>query len=866
MAEFRKCLYAFALVALIAGLTVPASAQQNVVCVALGNPNALLRAEGWAEQTGDITMDCTGGNPTATGSAVPQVNVTVKLNTNVTSALTLSTANLKFSEALLILDEPNTYRWSPQGGRPVLNCGAPGAPDNSPDNLGPGICSIVAPGDPSHTYDGTPNGWVTAGDTSTNCDGDEETGRPVAGTYGCGRPNVFQGRQLLVGGGGTGTFSQVAIEFRGVPFDPPGTVPILMEPKPPNCDPDGTCHRTIRITNMRADAHSLGLGGPKDVLADISFTNNTFITLANPNGVVVGRTDFSLKQPTAHFATFIGCRDEEPDTPSVTFEEVRSEAWKPKNIAQLYGNHQSGDTTSVYIMSSAVAGGTYAAYPPDLRQNVPGATYNTETGFMNDAAPDAATSIPTPNPPWGLGTPTPPPPNDEGFSSGTYNTNTGIVNAGKASHGTRFLVNLRNVFAAGGGAAGDVVVRVPRQINLTNVETGGVTGVVQLAGVNNGAICCTPNGEGGHVSFGSSTVAITLSATGQCLLGDPPATDAATDTRVAAPGSTCYGGYIVYEVVFSTPFARETFTIPFSVSFTAIGLSQVAPLSPSPVSTANGGYAPYYSSQALAGVAHLLGNFNSGGFLPIPRFDGLLFPRELKLFQIAGKCTCSLLFPYATDGVIPYDGNKTWYFDSSFAIVNTSYDPGSSGPPNSTFYGFTGIKQQGPVQLWYYSTDKDSFNLSGSPDFGNLGNGAQGNTQCSNTTTPGLCPVTSSPTNVPPGGVLTFSLKDGSTKWGLLGLNPNGGTSPMPVDPNTGQPKTFEGYVIAQTSFQYCHGVAYVSTYSLALLDGLQVPSLSYLALQLDDVGIYNGGESSNNGFGVLPGPRNPEPGEGLIH
>jgi hypothetical protein len=81
--------------------------------------------EGHAELIGDIVLTCTGGIPTPAGGAVPAVNFTILLNTNVTSRLT----NGLFTEALLLIDEPNPPLRSPS--HPVLNCGNTGAPDNS---------------------------------------------------------------------------------------------------------------------------------------------------------------------------------------------------------------------------------------------------------------------------------------------------------------------------------------------------------------------------------------------------------------------------------------------------------------------------------------------------------------------------------------------------------------------------------------------------------------------------------------------------------------------------------------------------------------------------------------------------------------
>jgi len=66
-------------------------------------PTRLL--EGWTELAGDITLTCTGGTPTAAGSPVPLSDITIYLNTYVSSRI-LSVSNATWLEALLMIDEP----------------------------------------------------------------------------------------------------------------------------------------------------------------------------------------------------------------------------------------------------------------------------------------------------------------------------------------------------------------------------------------------------------------------------------------------------------------------------------------------------------------------------------------------------------------------------------------------------------------------------------------------------------------------------------------------------------------------------------------------------------------------------------------
>src|ERR1017187_2254177 len=206
MADFRKWLYAFAVVALLAGFTIPASAQVLITCSATSN-NPLIRAEEYTAMSGDIFIQCTGGIPTALGSLVPKVTITVFTNTGITSKLTDTTQNPAFNEALLIVDEAGSVG----SANPILNCGNALAPYGTT----PFTCDTVSTtGTGTLTYNGS-----------------------------AGHPNVFQGRQVNNSGG-------QAIQFIGVPIDAPG-----------QCN--GFCNiqptRTFRITNLRVNAVSFNV-------------------------------------------------------------------------------------------------------------------------------------------------------------------------------------------------------------------------------------------------------------------------------------------------------------------------------------------------------------------------------------------------------------------------------------------------------------------------------------------------------------------------------------------------------------------------------------------------------------------------------
>lgn len=122
MVDFRK---AFLLLAVMVFATGIASAQifNPLSCVANAGVPPLLRSEGVAEEVGQVTINCQGGNPTAINQPIPTVNVIIFLSTNLTSRLLpAGSSTTTASEALLLIDEPGSLA-NPV---PQLLCGAPG--------------------------------------------------------------------------------------------------------------------------------------------------------------------------------------------------------------------------------------------------------------------------------------------------------------------------------------------------------------------------------------------------------------------------------------------------------------------------------------------------------------------------------------------------------------------------------------------------------------------------------------------------------------------------------------------------------------------------------------------------------------------
>jgi hypothetical protein len=185
---------------------------QPFSCISNGSVSFPARAEGLSELAGDLVALCQSGVVTPAGQPVPAYDITITLNTSVTSRLLAD----PWSEALLMVDEP-----SPQMRR---FCGTPGD-----TQISPGVCSITGTGTGAGTYSGS-----------------------------SGRPNIFQGRQT-----GPNT-----ITWSGVPLDPTGQ-PSLTPTSAPTV-------RILRFTNIRADANALGLAPsnatPTQVIETLAFS------------------------------------------------------------------------------------------------------------------------------------------------------------------------------------------------------------------------------------------------------------------------------------------------------------------------------------------------------------------------------------------------------------------------------------------------------------------------------------------------------------------------------------------------------------------------------------------------------------------
>ena len=198
-------------------------------------------------------------------------------------------------------------------------------------------------------------------------------------------------------------------------------------------------------------------------------------------------------------------------------------------------------------------------------------------------APCTALADPVPNPPTGASSGT--------WPGGLAFTNpNGICQAGSASQGTRFAIQLSNIPVGSNPS-------VPLQLELESGTADNDTGVVvQVCGYD-------ANGAGG--------------TPGSCAASG------------ALPGTSLVpaSGLVVYEVAFDNPNALEFLEVPFYVNPT-INLNANPPVGGTPqvglTATAQASFAPFYLASATGfaavGAAQPMNSVLNATGAPIPRF------------------------------------------------------------------------------------------------------------------------------------------------------------------------------------------------------------------------------------------------------
>jgi len=649
--------------------------------------------------------------------------------------------------------------------------------------------------------------------------------------YSCGRPNVFQGRL-----GALQNANQYnAVTFLGVPLDPPGTA----------------IGRTIRITNIRANAAQLGVSSTfttQQILMNIAINGPTTWTIANPQQIVAyvnkglssvaiapynsstqlvgnapggslglpgGATRTGVAPNVPLVLEFVQCISQNPDlfnatpapsfqvpgylgaspitgvgaalaggyncpgggdcaggadvTPWVRFSEGFASSWKEKNISFTVGdgtgsiggrgNANYNTQTLGFNCANAYCYNGSRNYPLDIPQNVPGAVYNTETGFSYPALTGGVYGPPpNPNPPLGfqfnadiIGGSVPNQGNP--FSddwAGSANA-TGIANAGIANQGTRLYLSFGNI-PAGASLWLAPVIYLFRQGVAHNGDPATL-GANPLTGA-------------GQAQSTGVMVLVNTDGAG-ANLGPWSRSQPINQFQLTKVGASNLG---VYEILYTDPYSVEYADVPVVLAYASNpGQNLPAPAPPNPNTSVTGGFAPFYTSAASTQPSP--NNTFQSPTLPVPRFvPGTAFD-----FINIQKCSCNVLFPFVANAL---------GYDTGIAFANTSLDPGGT-------YGFSAVPQPWTVTFWY---------------FGDMTGGAA---------VPG--PQTSSV--VQPGHVLTYVLSTGSTQYGL-----------------DGRAAGLEGYIIAQSQFQYCHAYAFISAQGA----GPTSPGTSegYLGIVLDQNGL----------------------------
>jgi len=282
MVDFRRVITALAVLALFTGMAVAqvgGTGQSQLTCNTNVTVTPALRGEGYTEQTGDITITCTGGAVIAPGGNVPLVNFSIFYNTTVTSRLLPTSSpqsSNNTSEALLLIDEPGSGLPGYGPSLPQMLCTSPltGCTAQVGTVPGPTFNTTVVPG----------------------------TATPA--------PNVYQG---VVNGN--------SVTFFGVPVNPPTT----------------TGSRVFRITNVRVNAQPLAGGsasGASPVQASISISGATSLSIQNsaPN---VGYVSNGLSTSASSAANLNQCSSQtKTSINTLTFTENFGTAFKTRVAAQ----------------------------------------------------------------------------------------------------------------------------------------------------------------------------------------------------------------------------------------------------------------------------------------------------------------------------------------------------------------------------------------------------------------------------------------------------------------------------------------------------------------------------------------------------
>src|SRR5579871_5140611 len=303
----------------------PAPRANSALNCAVGSAPRTVRYEGMSELASDILMSCTGGTATDSGKGLTAVDVTVSLNTTVTSRIWNTSATPIPSEALLLIDEPGNGQTGP----------APGFGSSAPQTLCSSISGAVTGGCLEWARDFA----VTGG--TIQVAGNAGTGNFTAGA------NVFQG---VVNG------NQVV--FHGVP---------ILEPAVGSA-------RVFRITNIRANVSQLQTtnSAPTTLTATVSATGPVSVNLTNPAQTV------AYVQTALNTSVLDAANSAALTGGGVSFSQCTGSS-TPVPVAMLSFSETLNNGA---FLPRVVPTANYNGQSATPSQNTPGSTYNSESGFV----------------------------------------------------------------------------------------------------------------------------------------------------------------------------------------------------------------------------------------------------------------------------------------------------------------------------------------------------------------------------------------------------------------------------------------------------------------------------------------------------
>ena len=332
---FKRFAPAIILMTWCAGLASGQIGGNGVTCQVGSAAPSNIRVEGYAELVADIVLVCNGGTAltapsgsavaTATSpNAIPQMSVTVNFATAVTSRI-LGTGGL--SEAVLLVDDPgNTALTTYGAGLPISVCPTPTATVWQSD---------ASPGCQE---------WVG------NIGGHSDV--PVLSTR--GRTNRTPGYNAF-----PGVVSGSTVTFNGVPMLPPGA---------------GEESRVFRITNVRVNASALSFDSLGTVAATVFETGVQASFIYSSGGSSV-TTAYAVSHLYSSVQDSSDASALSLSTISQTASAGLSKA--PTVLAYLRFLEGMANTFRTRVNPRLTGSGQSAT----AEQDIPGAVYNSESGF-----------------------------------------------------------------------------------------------------------------------------------------------------------------------------------------------------------------------------------------------------------------------------------------------------------------------------------------------------------------------------------------------------------------------------------------------------------------------------------------------------